>query len=77
VLKKLRQSNTDTDLGTREYASIICSDVAWKSSSGPVVPAAMDCGEHRCNYVSSTHTPSRFTAALTLCRKRMRQESAA
>lgn len=27
-------------LGTREYASIICSDVAWKSNSGPVVPAA-------------------------------------
>jgi len=27
-------------LGTREYASIICSDVAWKRSSGPVVPAA-------------------------------------
>ena len=30
----------DTDRGTREYAWIICSDVAWNSSSGPVVPAA-------------------------------------
>lgn len=27
-------------LGTFEYAWIICSEVAWKSSSGPVVPAA-------------------------------------
>lgn len=26
--------------GTLEYASIICSEVAWKSNSRPVLPAA-------------------------------------
>ena len=33
-------------LGTCEYASSICSEVAWKSISRPVVPAAIKIQAH-------------------------------
>ena len=40
-------------LGTLAYALIICSEVAWKRSSGPVVPAAI--GGVRCLSDSPEH----------------------